>query len=474
VWWALLPINYDVLYEVHLFALLPELAAVLIALSWSGLRMRAGVFAVLLASTVLVRNEIAAALAVWTVAWIAAEARASRRGAGTGARRLIAAAGLPILAVGAVAGTAILSNSHRDVTHRFQMHEGLSICQAYAIGYEQRHSDFRGSPFTGCGRLMERDFGRKMPSLAEALAANPGAMGAHFLWNVRLLPYGLQLMLFDRMSAGGQNRNPDYVPVRATSTVAVAGSVMLVLFVLGGFTLLWRERLRWWESWLRVRTWGWIALGALAVTALLAALWQRPRPEYLYGLSVGILAVIGTCAMAYADRWRALRRARAAIPIAALALVVLIPAHYGSGYVTPQVGRPGRPQKEMVDHLYPIRGELRGEAVKLLATSAGAGCDYVGGDDPCKPVVWKPILRREPGESVADALARRRVNFIYADRLDLEDPELAQAISAAQAAGWTRAPISAGRDWILLRAPTQGGQALSGPVRSPQGPATGA
>src|SRR5512132_1744992 len=37
VWWAILPINYDVLYEVHLFALLPELLAVLIAVTWTGL-----------------------------------------------------------------------------------------------------------------------------------------------------------------------------------------------------------------------------------------------------------------------------------------------------------------------------------------------------------------------------------------------------------------------------------------------------
>ena len=317
VWWAILPINYDVLYEVHLFALLPELLAVLIALTWTGLRMRAGVFGVLLAATVLVRNEVAVALAVWTVAWVAYEVRATRRGAGTGAQRLAVAAAAPVLAIGAVTGALALSYPNGDLAHRFQAHEELSVCQAYAVGYQQRHDDFRANPFSGCGRLMARDFGKPMPSMIDAIGANPGAIGAHYLWNAQLLPYGLQLMLFDRISAGGQNRDPDYLPVKAGSTTTAIGSLLLLGFVLGGLLLLWRDRQRWWRTWLAPRAWGWLALLALAATATLAALWQRPRPEYLYALSVAILALIGMCAMAYADRWPASKRIRAAIPIAA-------------------------------------------------------------------------------------------------------------------------------------------------------------
>ncbi len=453
VWWAILPINYDVLYEIHLFALLPELLAVLIALTWSGLRMRAGVFAVLLASTILIRNEVAVALAVWAAAWIAYEVRLRRRGEGTEPRRLAAAAGLPILAIGAVTGAVILSSPNDDLGGRFEDHQALSVCQAYALGYEQRNSDFTGSPFTGCERLMDRDFGKPMPTMLAAIRANPGAMGEHFLWNARLLPYGLQLMLFDRISAGGQNQDPDYVPVTAESGLALAGSALVVAFVLGGLVLLWRDGHRWWRDWIGPRAWGWVALGALVATAVLAALWQRPRPEYLYGLSVAILAAIGLCAMAYADHWPVLKRARPAIPIVALLLLLLLPVHYGSGYVTPQVGRTGRPQKEMVDRLYPIRTDLRGDQVKLLATSAGAGCAYLGGDDPCKPVVWKPILSRDPGDSIRDVLKTRRVDFVYVDEQDLEDPAIRSAAEEAQSSGWSRAPISVDQSWLLLRPP---------------------
>ena len=300
---------------------------------------------------------------------------------------------------------------------------------------------------------MERDFGKPMPSMLDAIDANPGAIGAHYLWNARLLPYGLQLMLFDRISAGGQNRDPDYVPVTTESTAAFVASLLLIGFVAGGLVLLWRDRRRWWETWLAFRAWGWLALGALAATAILAALWQRPRPEYLYALSVGILALVGACAMAYADRWPLLKRARAAIPLAAVLLVVFVPPRFTSSYVTPQVGRPGRPVKDMVDRLYPIRSELRGEEVKFLATSAGPGCAYLGGDDPCKPILWKPILPGVRTGVVAEALARRGVDFIYLDQVELGNPAFREAAREAEAAGWTRDPISAGDSWLLLRRP---------------------
>jgi hypothetical protein len=134
-------------------------------------------------------------------------------------------------------------------------------------------------------------------------------------------------------------------------------------------------------------------------------------------------------------------------------LLVLIPAHYGSGYVTPQIGRPGRPSKEMVDRLYPMRRDLRGLDVKLLGTFSGDACHYVGGDDPCKPIRWKPILDRDPSVSVSAALRTHGVDFIYIDRPDLENPAIGAALSAAEAAGWTRLPISAGQSWLVLGRP---------------------
>ncbi len=457
VWWAVLPVNYDSLYEVHLFGLLPELAVVLIALSWSGLRMRSGVFTVLLAAALLVRNEVVIALAIWTAAWIAYELHARGRGEGADPHGLLAAAAIPVLAVGVIAAAVFVSSTHKDVANGFAEKSELNLCQTYAFGYQQRHDDFEGSPFLECGRLMTRDFGEASPSLTEAIGANPGAMATHFLWNARLAPYGIELMLFDRISAG-QGRDPDYIPVKAGSAAALIGSLLLAAFVLAGLALLWRERRRWWESWVVSRAWGWVALGALGATAVLVLLWQRPRPEYLFALSVLILAVVGMCAMAFADRWPVLKRTGAAIPLAALLLLALVPAHYGSRYSTPGIGRPDRPLKAMVDRLYPVRGALRGVDARLLATYAVDGCNYVGGDEPCNPVSWDAVLRGDSAASAREALERERVDFIYVDEMDLKDPTIANAIHWARAAGWTRADSSRPADgWLLLTAPPAAG-----------------
>src|SRR5260370_5432346 len=57
-WWAILPINFDTLSEVHLFALLPVLAAWLIAGSRDTPLGRGTALAILVAATILVRYEL--------------------------------------------------------------------------------------------------------------------------------------------------------------------------------------------------------------------------------------------------------------------------------------------------------------------------------------------------------------------------------------------------------------------------------
>ena len=47
IWWVLLPTNFDTVYEVHLFAVLLPLVAVVVALTWSGPWMRSAVLAIL-------------------------------------------------------------------------------------------------------------------------------------------------------------------------------------------------------------------------------------------------------------------------------------------------------------------------------------------------------------------------------------------------------------------------------------------
>jgi hypothetical protein len=462
-WWAILPVNFDTLYEVHLFALLPELAAVLIALTWSGLRMRSAVFGVLLATTVLMRNELIVAVVIWAAVWMGYEVSRRRRGVGVATSALIKAAAVPVLAVTVLTALVVLSWPDRaGLSSRSEEKHTVNLCQIYAFGYEQRHHDYTASPWTDCEPLMQRDFGRSLPTLTEAIEANPGAMMEHFLWNVRLSPYAFQLQLFNRISAD-PSHNPDYAPVKTGSVASRIGLVVVALFLAGGVFLLWRDRRRWWDDWVRRRAWGWLALGALGASAVVVLVWQRPRPSYLFALAVLLFAAIGMCAMAYADRWRWLNRLAAAPPVAAILLIAAVPSHYGADYwKEQQVGRPGLPLKTMVDRLHPLRDELRGEDVHLLGSYAGAGCFYIGGAEPCTPVTWDEVLNRALGTPPALALAQAGVDFVYVDRVDLLNPAFAATVDAAEAVGWRRvAGEATGDRWELLERPGLGTERAS-------------
>jgi hypothetical protein len=451
VWWALVPVNYDALYELHVFALLPELAAVLVALTWKGLRMRATVFGLLLVVTVLLRTEIALALVLWTASWIAYEVRERRRGQPTPTSRLVRAVAIPVLAVGVAMAYLAASWPNHNVWSSFEAKQEINLCQSYAFGYQQRHDDFTANPFLQCRELMERKFDQERPTVFQAARANPGALAEHVTWNARLVPYGVQLALFDRISSG-ENHDPDYVPVKGNSTLALLGSIVVACFLIGGLVLLWRERRRWWESWIRPRAWGWLGLASLAATILPVMVIQRPRPEYLYCLSILILSVVGLCAMAFAERLPGLRRLRVAIPVAALLLVVLLPPHFSSSYQTPLTGRPGRPLKAMVERLYPMRSELRGQRVRLLATYSAPACSYVGEWDPCTPANWSDVFPPSTaGQDPNPVLGAHDVDYIYVDSDDLQDPTIRAVVKGLSPSEWTRVGPPLSQGWTLFR-----------------------
>ena len=135
---------------------------------------------------------------------------------------------------------------------------------------------------------MLRQFDTEEPTFVGAIEANPGAMGEHFLWNARLLPEGVELVLTSR----------DY-----DSPLALVGLAVALAVAVTGLVLLWRQRRRWWNDWIRERIWGWVALGSLAAGAVVVAIAARPAHYYLFGLEVFLLALLGISAMAIADRW---------------------------------------------------------------------------------------------------------------------------------------------------------------------------
>jgi hypothetical protein len=100
-WWAVLPINFETLYEVHLFALLPILAAWLVTTVNDTPWTRGIALAVLIATTALVRNEQFVAVIIFAVICAVRELR-HRQFNGemrvTFLRSRLASYGLPLIA----------------------------------------------------------------------------------------------------------------------------------------------------------------------------------------------------------------------------------------------------------------------------------------------------------------------------------------------------------------------------------------
>ena len=206
-WWTVLPINFETLYEVHLFAVLPILAAWLAAAAdtkWS----RGITLGIFLATIILVRNEMLVAAAIFAAICLVREILAWRslntrdRSDWPFWRARIAAYGIPFLFALCVcvavywrsyikypATSAALAGKH-----------GLNMCQVYAFGYAQRHPEWTSSPWTECGPLLQSTFGIPWPSLKQMLLSNPHALLEHVVWNLSLTFNGLQVSLFNAMS----------------------------------------------------------------------------------------------------------------------------------------------------------------------------------------------------------------------------------------------------------------------------------
>lgn len=369
-WWAVSPIIYDTLYEVHLFGVLPVLCACLAA-STGRPRGRGVALAVLALGGLTVRNELTAAALIFAAGCLAWEWRDRRRT--TSERRpgpgyTVAAYLLPLIPVAGVVAVLYANMPVGFATERMMDHRHrLNMAQVFAFGYQQRHPEWTKSPWTDSADLVAEHFGVAEPSLREMITNNPGAALDHFLWNLRLTPSGLQLLLFSEVS--GQ-LNPDYpVPPMGSNRALAATGLVLALWLTGGVLLIGRWGC-WWESLIRDRAPSWMVLIAVSLVAPSIILTQRPRPSYLFGLAALLMAVTGLCATALLYRCRAdsapaPSRVLHAWPLAALGLVLgiaLLPQRY------PAHMTPASHLFPHVERLRPHRTLLSHEGAKLFST----------------------------------------------------------------------------------------------------------
>ncbi len=196
------------------------------------------------------------------------------------------------------------------------------MCQVYAFGYSQYHPDWTSSPWLECQGLMQATFGRPQPSLLQMIEANPRAVLDQFLWNVSLIPSGLQVSLFNSMSG---KVNPDYVPVNESWLALPFGIASLIVVAAGGIMVArnWRY---WWSSWFKPRSGAWLILLAVASTAIPVILTQRPRPSYLFSTTLVLMAIIGSSVYVLIHKWPKI--VKRLTVVAAMALLIFVPSYY--------------------------------------------------------------------------------------------------------------------------------------------------
>jgi hypothetical protein len=436
-WWAVVPANFNVLYEVHLFGVIPILIVFLILARRPGRVTLGLVLASMLGIALLMRNEVIIATLLLAVAIFVSERR-KRRVEPQPASTYLRVYGLPLVIVLLLAGGAYWRSGVQGHQFRTEVHnkQGLNLCQVYAFNFQQRHpSRFRGNAFSECQPLMQQTFGKPTPTLIEATLANPRAVAGMVKWNLRLWPSGVQVALFNATSTGDE---PDYIPVDTHRSYALVLSLaLLALIGVGGWAI--RRDMAFWREWWKPRAWLMLAAAAMAITTTFVVLTQRPRPEYMYALTVGIMALTGVCLMAVLRRASSMRFLPPVAVAVTLALIALVPAFYHKG---------PRPLHDAVERLMPVRSRLQRPGSVLVALRfSGDTCYYLSDafNRYCTSPDWSVLQTQlTAGVPIRTVLDRAKATVVYADPVLLADPSLAKLFAAPRHYGWRQVAAGTG------------------------------
>ena len=302
-----------------------------------------------------------------------------------------------------------------------------------------------------------RVFGEPEPSLFRALLRNPRAIIEHFLWNVRLIPSGLQVLLFNSSSG---SVSPDYIPVNSGSTAAMALSFCLLIIICAGSVVIYRDRDYWWEHWMKQRIWGWAAMVCIACTVLGVMVMQRPRPSYMFALGVSLMAMTGMSIYVIVHRWPHWKALAPVFPLSVVVLILLTPTYMGGSTASPDLTRPwrgpDRPLLALYRRLSPVGGLL--DARRALVTPGWQSeiCNYLRGGENygCRGLsYWDLRHLMKAGLSWGDVLDQHGAELFYAEEVMLGDSWVQEFVSNPHSSGWETLVWQdiPGQRWALLR-----------------------
>ena len=300
-WWLALPIHYDTLYEVHLFAAIPlillALAAVMLNEKWR-LTILIGIA---LIATVLIRNEFILAIGVFLMLGVISLIRF--RPKFSELRSGVFRNAVMLFAVGVVvaffySASFIKGHAIKEVS---KPKHTLNMCQVYAFGYQQRNPTWQASPWTECSSLMQEKFGAPTPSLYEMMLANPTEVLRHFWWNFSLTKAGLEVLLFNATSS---DVNPDYAPVKILPVIPTILLGLSILITIIGTTLIYRNKpAEHAEIRNNIAKLAPVILAALVMT-IAVIITQRPRPSYLLGAGMLYMWLVLSCLVAMSYKFK--------------------------------------------------------------------------------------------------------------------------------------------------------------------------
>ena len=461
-WVALVPTQFDGLYEVHLVGAAACAITAWVATYGERRSARVSVLGLLLIFS-LIRSELLAAALAWAAACAFYELRVRCSNVAPASPGSVLLPYLvPPLALAVVLSVTFAAGgwAPRFRTPKTTRH----FCNAYALGVAEREGLPRRATWGACRRILQRDFGRADVGPFGALTASPRAMLGHFAWNLRLLPATLELLLW---GATGAAQGSDYVLIPKGSLAARAASVVLIALVVAG-SIRARPPI---DPRLETRRhWGFVGLGALLFTSFVVLVASRARAPYLAPVGIAMFALVGRALEAL---WPAARSRRTELAVIGIVLcaVPFLPARYDAAYQTRQddlntAPAPGvaggQPATIAVRRLSRNRRELASESVRLAATLRPAAlCCYLGSaTGTCAGVRVDALLAIEDPALLDRELRRLGTTHFYVDE---RTPARAAKELESAGLGWTRvAPADRRETWVLLRSEPRAPQQPSG------------
>jgi hypothetical protein len=441
-WWAILPTNFNVEYEVHLYGFLPILVAALVVSRSESRAAIGAAVALLLGTTLLLRNEFLIASLILVVAVVIRELRDP-----AAARVYARAYGIPLLVVAIIVGAAYWRSYDQgdEALKSLRVKHELNMCQVYAFNFQQRHPEqFLGNPFTDCQPLMQSTFGRPLVSFGRAAQANPGAVAKFVAWNAQLVPAGIQVSLFGATSSG---EKPGYFPVKTHRWYALLLLLVLVVVLGTGLAVLFVAEAATTSTALRKRQVVMILLLGVVATTLVVALTQRPRPEYMYPLTLALMAVaaLSVSAIVRWIGWDHIVGAGALVIV--VTLCVAFPPYFHAG---------PRPIHDGLKRLEPVRRLLQRPGAVLVTAGYGFElCSYTAHarDAICRSPSWPDLQKQiQGGTPVEDVLRQARATVVYADPVVHTDPTMTAFLRSPMRAGWREVEHGASNQapWSVL------------------------